>query len=307
MDEEEREESFGEAADNDAIQAAADLRQAEQEGATLRPALQELRDCTDPDYAIEVTPASKDRDQLQGRIEKITQERDGLVTCGRLQQEHINWLTNQIVEQRDENKKLKKSYKKDKAELKDATKRLEFMQDDLCRFQASFETFLYRQETERGSHDSILLVDLKKAFEALQNGLVHEKNKEDDFQTVSIIYEEGTANNQRQLKENDYPEVPTKSSNIPNIIGLTIRISNKKDEKRRRNSSASQQRSFLEEALKRQRRRRPSSGWASLSNPFRFDTSSSDDDKHYQETDLNEQFCDMKLKLALGNPLSFSE
>jgi hypothetical protein len=307
LDREEREESFDEAADNDAIQAASDLRQAQQEVATLRPVLQKLLDSTDQDYAIEVTLASKERGKLQGRIERTTQERDGLVTCGRLQQEHIDSLTNHIVQLRNENQKLKKFYKKDKAELKDATKRLESMQDAVRRFQASFETFAYRQGAERESHDSILLVDLKKAFEALQNRLVHEKNKEDDFQTVSIISEEGTANNQRQLKENGHPKAPIISSNIPNLIGLTIRTSNKKDDKRRRNSSASQQRSFLEEAVRTQRRRRPSSGWANISNPFRFDTTGSDDDKHYQETDLNEQFCDLKLKLALGNPLSFSE
>ena len=143
------------------------LLQSQRECAALKHQLQELRDETDQDYSLLVTSASKKRDEVLAQITALEQERDSLKTTTTLQQVHIDTLTQELIEYKEESSQQQQNHKTK------TQNHLERIQTAMNEFKGYFRIWTNQRNTQEEQlqheyEESGDVLILETAFETLE-------------------------------------------------------------------------------------------------------------------------------------------
>lgn len=197
------------------------LLRSQQQIAALKTELQELRDTTDEEYAVAVTLAAKERDSLTAQLQKLRFEQIALVSTNKVQQAHIDVLTQELINLKEESSQLRRTRESEPSELQ---KHLKNVQQGFTDFVLSFHAWTDHQEIDDG------VLELKSDLEALQA-------------SVKNFTDTGEANTTSPP--------PTKQRSRPS----------EKRGRRQRSVSASSEQAALVEQVVREKQKNNSIGW----------------------------------------------
>jgi hypothetical protein len=240
-----------------------ELRKSQQEVAALKYDLKELRDETDQEYVIAVTFAAKERDELNSRIEELTEERDRLKACGTLQQVHIDALTKELIDLSEESQRLLRGTKTEgtsdttQPEVIEIKKYLDLILHGMEEFKACFQvwlTFRQRRTSEVAEQD---------VADSRDDGVMQLEDAFDTFQKTieghhSIIHQDtfsSKAEDYLAMEGNSTFGIKTMEGN--STVGIKEIVVTEEEKKARRarrrsTSSALKQAFFIQEAVQRQ-------------------------------------------------------
>jgi hypothetical protein len=161
---------------------------------SLRKELDDLRETTDNDYAIAISMTAKERKRLDRQIRKLKQQKADLMAEKKLQQAHINHLTNQLVlclveqleqQTRTTRQRQSKKAKNENAENSGNSSKTTIMEG----FQQSFEAWLHTAR-HQGQQQSNPFQQQQQQHQLMQSSYEpNDENVDDDQKELAKVEE----------------------------------------------------------------------------------------------------------------------